>query len=396
MKKLVPKTEFELRIKRIREQMLQHNIDALIIYDDDRPQVPGGNVRYASDFFNNLMVPIGVSFPSAVVCPSRGELTLITTPGVFCSQMVAAEAYSSIKNVKATPLNGNPWVGDFFNDIKGSLEASSLEEANIGINGLNIMPHSLYQSLSKAFPKANFSDATGIVENVRRIKSQSEIELSKEAANLSAQGIEAFLNGVKEGVYQREACAKAEVTVMEKGAESTSMPMAAGQWDVKRGYCWWGMYRGDTKFERGDMVTAEFNVRWKGYWGQICRAVVVGKPTDDQKSVFNATLESVRRMTKAARPGITGEELFEIGFEPIKEAGYPYSGVRFGHELGLSMVEGMSIDRGVKEKLSKGVYLMIHPNIYQTNGNCAILGDGVIISDDGCEVLTKTPYKLQV
>jgi Xaa-Pro aminopeptidase len=376
--------------------MIQKGFDGLIIYDDDRPQVPGGNVRYVSDFFNTLMVPVGVSFPSAVVCPKNGDLILITTPGVHDSQVIAAKESSPIKDVRGTPLSGNPWVGDFLKDIKEALEKSSLTEAKIGINGLNIMPISLYRSLSAAFPKVKFTDATGTVETARRIKSQSEIEVIKKAAALSALGIEAFLGGIKNGVYQREACAKAEFRVMKRGAESTSMPMAAGVWDVNRGCCWWGMHRGDTKFETGDMVTAEFNVRWKGYWGQICRAVVVGKPTEDQKSVYSATLESVRRMTRVAKPGVTGEELFEIGFEPIEKAGYPYSGVRYGHELGLSMVEGMSIERGVKEKLSKGVYLMIHPNIYQKNGNCAILGDGVMVTNDGCKVLTKTPYTIQV
>lgn len=393
---MITQKEFGKRVERIREQMTQKGLDGLIVYDDDRPQVPGGNVRYVSNFFNTLMVPVGVSFPSAVVCSKNGDLVLITTPGVYDSQVTAAKASSLIKDVRGTPLAGNPWVGDFSKDIKEALEKLSLNDANIGINGLNIMPISLYNRISAAFPKAKFSDATGTVETVRRIKSQSEIEIIKKAATLSAFGIEAFLRGIKNGVYQREACAKAEFTVMKKGAESTSMPMAAGVWDVNRGSCWWGMHRGDTKFETGDMVTAEFNVRWKGYWGQICRAVVVGKPTKEQKSVYDATLESVRRMTQAAKPGVTGDELFEIGFEPIEKAGYPYSGVRYGHELGLSMVEGISIERGAKEKLCKGVYLMIHPNIYQTNGNCAILGDGVMVTNDGCKVLTKTPYKIQV
>jgi Xaa-Pro aminopeptidase len=258
------------------------------------------------------------------------------------------------------------------------------------------MPLSLYRSLLDSFPKAKFTDATGMVQNLRRIKSQGEIDLIREAASLTDLGLKTFLKGIKPNIYQYEACAKAEFAVMSRGAESTSMPMAAGAWDPERSYCWWGMNRGISKYQTGDMITAEFNVRWKGYWGQICRAAVLGKPSEDQKSVFEATLESVKRMTQAVKPGITGEELFDIGFEPIKAAGYPYSGVRFGHELGLSMVEGMSVEPSSKEKLFEGIYLMIHPNIYQTNGNSAILGDGVIVTNSGCEILTKTPYRMQI
>ena len=150
----------------------------------------------------------------------------------------------------------------------------------------------------------------------------------------------------------------------------------------------WGYRRGNLRFDSGAMVAAEFNARYAGYHGQICRTLILGDPTSKQKKIHETVVSAHERMLSLTKPGITAEELFDAGMAVIKQAGFDYSGVRFGHGLGLSLAEGFSIAPGVRALVEKGTCLVLHPNIaLAASGESAIHGDPVMVGEHGAEVL---------
>lgn len=367
--------EFRSRVKKVRELMQQKGIDLLLIYSDMR-MMNGGNVYYISGYYNTL--------PSLILLPLDKEPSLLVQPGIAQSLLEQAKANTWIQDVRSGV--------DFANLANEIAKEMSLLTSSVGLDGVSLMDGFTFQRFMNAFPSLLVTE--GLVEKVRYIKSEEEIRLIKEAVRLTEIGFECFLNAIKSGRYQREAQAEAYYKAVLYGAEEVYNPMAAGTPWV------WASYRGYLKFQYGDMVSSEFNSRYMGYWGQICRVGVLGNPSKEQRDVYNVLLEAFNEMLKKARPGVSGEYLWQVGVKVIKEAGYEYSGLRFGHGLGLTISEGINIGPNEKTILEKGCYLMIHPSIFQPSlakrGIGAILGDPVIITETGCEELSKYSRELRI
>ena len=367
--------EFLGRTAKVRELMVQKGLAALIIFDNDR-MAGGGSVRYLSNFFSTD--PFS---PAAVVLLPGEEPTLCIAPGFQGCQFTWARERSFIRKVKGTSSGG--WNVDWVKDITEALFEANLSGGKVGIDGINLMPLRMLERLKGELSGSGVEDVTGLVERVRLIKSRAETGLLRRAAELSRAGFAAFVRAAKPGVLQARAIAQAELAVRKSGAEEAMMFMGTGVPWI------WGSRRGDLTFESGAMVAAEFNARYQGYLGQICRTFFLGKPTRKQRAVHDAVVTAYDRMTASVRPGVTAAELFEIGMAVLSRAGFEYSGVRFGHGLGLNLAEGFSIEPGDRTPIGAGTCLVVHPNVaLPPSGLSAIHGDTLLVGEDGVEVLT--------
>ncbi len=379
-------SEYLDRINRLRNEASALGLSAVVVFDDDR-FIGGGGVRYFSGYRNST-VPLT---PSALVVPTSTESgpTLCVAPGFRECQISLAKRESWCKKVRGTTFM--MWQADYAKDVGESLKAANIFSGKVGIDNYRIIGKETLASLQKSLPEINFVDSTGLTEKIRNVKSKAEIGLIERAASLSDLGIIKFMRSVKSGRYQYQAISEAEHAVKIRGAEETSMPMSAG-------VPWlWGMYRGGIKFKRGDMIAAEFNARVEGYYGQVCRTSVIGRPSASQREIYSTTLDAAKTMTKAAKPGVRANELFKVGMDIITANGYTFSGIRFGHGLGLTIAEHFDIMEEDDTPLEDGNYIMIHPSIVEhEEGNCAILGDPVLITKSGSKALSKAKYQLEL
>jgi Xaa-Pro aminopeptidase len=368
-------SEFRDRVKKIRELMGQRGLDVLFVYSDMKP-IGGGSVYYISGYYNIL--------PALVLLPIDKEPSLLVSPGVAQSSFEQAKRESWVQDVRGG--------SDYVKLAKDILKEGNLANCRIGIDGVHLMDGTTFQRFQKEYPEAMI--VNGLVEKVRFVKSLKEIELVKEAMRLTDLGYEAFINAVKPGRSQREVQAEATYKAILAGADETYNPMAAGKPWV------WASYRGSLLFQDGDIISSEFNARYKGYWGQLCRVRVLGKASKEQRKVYEAVLEASKEMIKNIRPGVSGEQLWQIGMDVIKEAGYEYSGLRFGHGLGLTISEGIDIVPGEKTKLEPRCYVMVHPSIFSPelakDEIGAIIGEPVIVTETGCEKLSRYTTELEI
>lgn len=383
---LFTNTEYFDRINRLRNETSKLGLSAVVIFDDDR-FIGGGGVRYFSGYRNST-VPLT---PSAfvVLTTSEAEPVLCIAPGFKECQINLARRESWCKNVRGTTFM--MWQADYAKDVGESLKSAGIVVGKVGIDSYRIIGKETLGALQKILPEVNFVDVTGLTEKIRSVKSKAEIGLIEKATSLSDLGIIKFMRSVRAGRYQYQAVSEAEHAVRIRGAEEASMPMSAG-------LPWlWGMYRDEIKFRQGDMVAAEFNARVKGYYGQVCRTSVIGRSSEAQRDIYSTTFEAATTMTKAAKPGVRANELFKMGMDIVAKRGYSFSGIRFGHGLGLTIAEHFDIVEGNDTLLESGNYIMIHPSIVEhKEGSCAILGDPVLITKSGAKVFSKAKYQIEV
>ena len=364
----LPESEYKERIKKIRYLMVQRKLDALLIYSPSAE-----NAGYVSGYFR------GSRFQEVII-PMEGNLSLIVVPGMLNSSVMEAKNESWIEDVKGVPYR--QWGVDYVKHTKETLEERGLLEAKIGVSGIELMSKTLYEHFIEKLPKVKFEDSRGLVEKVRFIKSSREIELIKEACRLTDLGIEALMEGAKTGRSVAETVAEAEYIAKRAGAEETSCPLSAGMPWI------WGNPPPDRVFKVGDMFATEFNARYRGYQGQVARTCVIGKATEEQMKIYETVQEASEKMTEIVKPGVTGEELWQIGFDVIDKAGYKWSGIRYGHGMGLTGAEGIDLAPGDKNELKTGCYLMVHPHLFiPETANGAMIGDPLLVTETGYDRL---------
>jgi Xaa-Pro aminopeptidase len=145
-----------------------------------------------------------------------------------------------------------------------------------------------------------------------------------------------------------------------------------------------------------------------GCWADMTRTFVGGEVTDEVAALREVVLEALEAARSAARPGISGRALYDIAAEIVEAAGYPTQRTRargqrltqgfyfsLGHGVGLEVHERPSLGLAGNETLVAGDVVAIEPGIEGLEGIGGVrFEDLLLITDDGCETLTRYAYDL--
>ena len=149
----------------------------------------------------------------------------------------------------------------------------------------------------------------------------------------------------------------------------------------------------------GDLVTTELTPAVAGYFAQICRTLVVGKATAAQRRAFGVFREALSAGIAAVRPGATAADVARAENDVFRKYGLgeyttsKWTRVR-GHGLGLFCDSKPHLLEDVDTPLAPGMALIVHPNTYHPEVGYVVLGDAVVVTETGAEVLCKTPREL--
>jgi Xaa-Pro aminopeptidase len=143
-------------------------------------------------------------------------------------------------------------------------------------------------------------------------------------------------------------------------------------------------------------------------WADMTRTFVAGAPpADDVVAMHALCLEALENVKAAARPGITGKDLYDIACDVFEAAGHPTQRTKaegetlrdgffhsLGHGVGLEVHEYPSVGRTGNDPLVPGDVIAVEPGTYRRDYGGVRLEDLLLITQDGCEVLADFPYDL--
>ena len=151
----------------------------------------------------------------------------------------------------------------------------------------------------------------------------------------------------------------------------------------------------DRVLERGDLVTLDFGACYSGYCSDITRTVMLGEPNDKQREIYEVVRTAQQAAVEAIRPGIAGKEADKVARDLIKAHGYAeYFGHSTGHGLGMEVHEAPRLSPRGEEILEPGMVVTVEPGIYLPDFGGVRIEDDVIVTERGCEVLTKSTKDL--
>jgi Xaa-Pro aminopeptidase len=145
-----------------------------------------------------------------------------------------------------------------------------------------------------------------------------------------------------------------------------------------------------------------------GCWADMTRTFVGGAVTTETAALRDVVREALEAARAAARPGISGRALYAVAADVVERAGHPTRrtaepgrtlthGFYFslGHGVGLEVHEPPGLGLSGAETLVPGDVIAIEPGIEGIEGIGGVrFEDLLLITDDGCETLTRFPYDL--
>jgi Xaa-Pro dipeptidase len=238
------------------------------------------------------------------------------------------------------------------------------------------------------------ADQTAFLDRLLMHKLPSEIAAMRRAAKLADEGYEVFRHAARPGRADYELIADIEAFFRANGVDHNFQIIGVGGPEVR------GMAPPTGKrLKRGDLVTTELTPCVDGYYAQICRTLVVGPPNAEQRAAHALWRESMEAGIAVVRDGVTAADIARAENDVFRRHGLgdyttsEYTRVR-GHGLGLFVDTKPHILEDVTTRIDAGMTLIVHPNTYHPVVGYLVLGDTVIVTDEGCEVLTTTPREL--
>jgi Xaa-Pro dipeptidase len=372
---LFPIEEKMRRHKAIRELMAFRKIGCLVIPGTHSNYGAGrANIRYVSNYAQWYD-------DEYITFPLEGE------PLLF--------AWSSAHYDWATRVS---WIPvklsserDYIKDIADEIKRLGLETKTIGIVDMRIMPAFTYIGLIKELPHTTFVDATDILLTLRLVKSPKELEFVRKAGEIADIGFKAMLEAAEVGASDRNVWTACESALIRAGAEPPSFTLyCSGPWPEKGvGFIYGPM---DRRLQKGDIVFNEITPCYGGYWIQLCRAIVLGEPSDDFKRTYDVQVEVYKLAEEELRKGNTVFELEKKAQDLAAKKGYHLK-ITLQH-MGLQITERIPANTIFRP----GMYFVNHPwteypmDTREVGGH--IIGDTLIVTDNVPEHLSKIPFQL--
>ncbi len=245
-----------------------------------------------------------------------------------------------------------------------------------------------------------------MLEELRAVKTPMEIQIMKECSVITTDIYDALFQRIHTGMTEvgvanmmMEECAKRGVTTGYSDPNEPPLVL------MPKG----GMsHRGPNdinKIEPGDVLVIDFSIRYYGYTSDIARTMYFLKPGEEHapqeiQDVANAAIDAVGKCMAMIRPGVKGCEVDHVGRSTILGHGYPEFFHSTGHQVGLEVHDGGTLlgkpgRRASEQRIRKNEIYALEPTVLQDRSKAsAIIEDNVLITDDGCELISKRQISL--
>ncbi len=372
-----PLEEYLARIDKIRQEMNQQNIDVLLI------QHPS-NVMYVSGFQTFSM-----NNGETVILPKDNEPYLI----VHAPEVGGALLHTWFGNVHAFPPNIS-----FESYISNLIQEAGYASSRIGLEMHSpAVNAAYYKQLEEKLPKALIKDASNVLEAVRLLKSDLELEYLQKAATFTDQGMLAAINATSAGATDNEIAASAYHAMAKSGSDylSNCVIVTAG----RRSGILHSTYKRN-KIKNGDPILLEMGGCYQRYTSPLMRSVSIGEPSKAIDHVMKACLKALNNVLSTIKPGLTGHEVARAGWEALNEAG---SGLvshgNFGYAVGLgyppSWADGTcKVELGIDTVLKPGM-VFHHPIALRKLGEFGVcVSETSVVTDTGTRVFGSVPREM--
>ena len=349
-----------MNIAKLRQAMAQKELDAVVLFSPV-------NIRYFARFF--------ITDGAAVITRDGAWM--------FTDSRYIEAAQAETDEMEVALIDREHRLGDRLRTVLGDCARVGAEERSL--------PHGAWLDWEERLGQT-LVPAEGLLTELRAIKTDYETDSIVAAQRIAEKALDEVLGLIHPGMSERELAAELTYRMLRHGGEGNSFdPIVV---TGKKSSMPHGV-PGDELIQAGDFVTMDFGCLVNGYCSDMTRTVAVGHATDEMRKVYDTVLEAQLAGISTFKAGVTGAEVHNAAAKVIADAGYgPYFGHGFGHSLGLEIHESPSASVGNDKPLPAGAVITAEPGIYLPGKFGVRIEDMVLVTETGCENLTKAPKEL--
>ena len=361
-------SEFENRTERAQTLMCAANLDALFLTTE-------ADVRYYTGF--RTLFWQSPTRPWFCVIPANGK-PIAVIPEI------------------GAPLMQSTWVDDIRtwsspheNDDGVSLVADVLSMFSkvgtpMGRESLVRMPHLGFTELQSRLSGVEFFDATPIVDAIRFVKSEAEIEIQREICCIASDAFDQAGQIFHEGQALADAFKVFKIELLKQGAEDVPYLVGGAGLD---GYGDVISPADDTLLKTGDVFMLDTGATLKGYFCDFDRNFGIGSTSSSVAKAHETLWLATEAGLEAARPGVTCAQIAAAMNSVTDEVGGNVG--RCGHGLGTQLTETPSLIHWDHTKMQEGATMTLEPSLSLAGGGMLVHEENIVIRDGEPQLLSR-------
>jgi Xaa-Pro aminopeptidase len=348
------------RVERLQASLDEAGVDVLVV---TRPV----NIRYLTAFSG-----------SAGVLVVRPDELILVTDGRYRDQ--AAE------QLAAAPVAARI-------EIAGTNQQQVVQAAVARCTRIGLEAEHVTWAQQRRFAQEWFTDAelvatTGLVETLRLTKDDGELARIEAAGVITDHALATVRPMLAERPTERELALALDTEIRRLGATGTSFETIVGSGpNGAKPHA----RPGDRLIVEGDLVVLDLGAVVDGYCSDMTRTIMIGEPTVTQQRMFDVVLAAQQAGVDAVREGVAVAEIDATCRSVIAEAGWAEAFVHAtGHGVGLDIHEQPRVAASGDATLAAGQVVTVEPGVYLPEHGGVRIEDTVVVTADGCRVLTHT------
>ncbi|MGE0666286.1 MAG: M24 family metallopeptidase [Sphingomonadales bacterium] len=422
--------EFDLRVDRVRALMAQRGLDACLIASPE-------NIYYLTGLDHQ-----GYFASHILIVPMEGRLMLVTRAmeHAIVRDMVpdirhigyqdgapplppptdrTADIIMSSQDPAGQPVGLRPWetsAGMVTRDPRGEAARSSAaaqataaallehgwEKARLGLEENSaFLTFRIAREVLDALPDARWEDCSGLVEDCRLIQTPAERQITRRAAEVSDAMMLSAVAAAGPGVAQKEIMAALYQAMFHRGGSYPGfIPLVRSTRTIEHEHGTWQ----EDKLRHGDMLFLEMAGCVRRYHAPMGRLLFVGRAPRSADRMLKVCDEAIEAAAEAIRPGVRARDVYASWHKVLQRHGLDrYRRHHCGYAVGIGFPpswSGSGVPIGLREtsnmELRTGMVFHLMSWLLRTGRGDSFLSDTVLVTENGCERLTRASRALTV
>ena len=227
------------------------------------------------------------------------------------------------------------------------------------------------------------------VGGLRRVKHPEEMERIRRATKLAEAALTELLPKIEAGQSEQELALELELIMRRNGAEKAAFDLivASGENSAHPHH-----RPQKRRLQKGDLLLFDIGAQVDGYCCDLTRVFAVGEVPVRTLEIYDLVLRANRAGVAAVKAGASGKAVDAVARQVIDEGGHKeHFGHGVGHGVGLEVHEAPSLSSVSEDTLETGMVVTVEPGVYLPGFGGTRIEDLVVVTKDGCEVLTSFP-----
>jgi Xaa-Pro dipeptidase len=375
------------RVEAVTSALRASDMDVLLLWKDE-------NVRYLTSLRAQLIAGKMTSLNGVLLTADAGPILLCSGGEIDKASM----GMSWLAGAHPIPIMEQAELVDAFvkTTLVPLLADMGVTAGRIGVDQVNF---SLVESMGTHLPDLQPTDGDSLMQRARLVKTPDEISIIEEACAIGDSVTQRAIDETRAGRRENEVAGDAMQTLYYLGGEMAHVItpyVASGEhMSPPHRICT------DKIIRNGDLCFIDIGAMWNGYFGDIGRTIITGRPTELQKQIYTAVYQGLMAGIARMRPGATNQDVADTIIATIGEHGFADNmfSLFIGHGIGMGANEppyiGETLPGSTVVELKPGMVFAVEPLVWVPNvrgGGGVRIEDMVLVTEGDPQILSRVEY----